>query len=223
MVILSYLPKNHTNRSNNLFAGPFERSIHGRPPPSMAYRDDPFGTDDDFVLPRLPSPELRDPNVCQFITHHDGSELILTSESTGIPECRFRNMFNFESNTQLLCASRECSNVGPVESSLHRCGSCGALYHSSITCGTVPFKEMVNTSGFEHGMLYWFGLKNYINWFGNFDNCPLFVCDNCDDRVRREIVANMPRDVDGLLFPQSPRVVDGFAATAESTAASKAS
>ena len=38
----------------------------------------------------------------QVVAHHDGSELILDAESTGITESRFRTMFNFESNTQFL-------------------------------------------------------------------------------------------------------------------------
>ena len=185
----------------------------------MAFSEDPFGTDDAFMLPELPSPDLRDPNVCQFITHHDGSELILSAESAGIPKSRFNLMFDFVSNTQILCASRNCTNTGPVESSTHRCGCCGARYHSYITCNTVSFRDLVCTSGFEHGMLYRFGLQSYCKWFGDFNSCPLQVCDICHDRVNREIVAAMPRDVDGLMYPQSPRIVDGFAATTESTTA----
>ena len=61
----------------------------------MAFREDPFGTDDALMPPELPSPELRDPSVRQFITHHDGSELILSAQSAGIPESRFNHMFDF--------------------------------------------------------------------------------------------------------------------------------
>jgi len=166
--------------------------------------------------PELPSPELRDPSVRQFITHHDGSELILSAQSAGIPESRFNHMFDFVSNTQILCASRNCTNAGPVESSTHRCGCCGARYHNYITCNTVSFRDLVYTSGFEHGMLYRFGLQSYCRWFGDFNSCPLQVCDICHDRVDREIAAAMPcENVDGL-YPQSPSAVDGFAATTES-------
>jgi hypothetical protein len=72
----------------------------------MAFREDPF-MDDEFALPPLPATPLYNPNACQVVAHHGGSELRLDAESTGIPESRFRTMFNFESNTQILCASRE--------------------------------------------------------------------------------------------------------------------
>jgi hypothetical protein len=48
---------------------------------------------------------------------------------------------------------------------------------------------------------------------------PLQVCDICHGRVNREIELSMHCAVDGLIHPQSPRIVDGFAATTESITA----
>ena len=47
----------------------------------MAFREDPF-MDDEFALPPLPATPLYNPNACQVVAHHDGSELILDAEST---------------------------------------------------------------------------------------------------------------------------------------------
>jgi hypothetical protein len=80
----------------------------------MAFREDPF-MDNEFALPPLPATPLYNPNACQVVAHHDGSELILDAESTSIPESHFRTMFNFESNTQILCASCEWQSTAMMK------------------------------------------------------------------------------------------------------------
>ena len=85
-----------------------------------------------------------DADICHIVVLTNG--FILSAKSAGMDEFHFRS--HFDVNRQVRCASgKKCGNPHPVEESSHRCGGCGLLFHSQLTCGSKKLSELAGDGG----------------------------------------------------------------------------
>ncbi|KAL3788483.1 hypothetical protein ACHAW5_002542 [Stephanodiscus triporus] len=71
----------------------------------------------------------------------------LSAESAGMDERQFRSHFD-----------------GNRQESSHRCGGCGLLFHSQLTCGSKKLSELAGADGFTPAMLPPYGQAKYAQY-----------------------------------------------------------
>jgi hypothetical protein len=102
------------------------------------------------VRPDDVSVAASDADICHIVVLMNG--FILLAKSVGMDELHFRS--HFDGNRQFRCASgKKCGNPHPVEESSHRCGGCGLLFHSQLTCESKKLSELAGDGGFTPSML----------------------------------------------------------------------
>ena len=121
----------------------------------------------------------------------------LSAKSAGMDECHFRS--HFEGNRQVRCASgKKCGNPLPVEESSHRCGGCGLLFHSQLTCGSKKLSELAGADEFTPAMLPPYGQAKYAQYEGVGDLSFLDICFSCQEKIASETDLDIPAGEDSV-------------------------